>query len=28
VQRLMLPIVDYKPYVREVEVLISSRSVV
>lgn len=27
VQRLMLPIVDYKPYVREVEVLISSRSI-
>jgi polyisoprenyl-phosphate glycosyltransferase len=28
VQRLMLPIVDYRPYVREVEVLISSRSIV
>ncbi|HEV2578526.1 MAG TPA: glycosyltransferase [Acidobacteriaceae bacterium] len=27
VQRLMLPIVDYKPYVRDVEVLISSRSI-
>src|SRR5215472_4144006 len=26
VQRLMLPIIDYKPYVKEVEVLISSRS--
>lgn len=26
VQRLMLPIVDYRPYVREVEVLIASRS--
>jgi glycosyltransferase involved in cell wall biosynthesis len=28
VQRLMLPIVDYKPYVKEVEVLLSSRSMV
>jgi glycosyltransferase involved in cell wall biosynthesis len=28
VQRLMLPIVDYKPYVKEVEVLLSSRSIV
>jgi len=26
VQRLMLPIIDYKPYVKEVEVLIASRS--
>ena len=28
VQRLMLPIVDYRPYVKEVEVLLSSRSIV
>ena len=27
VQRLMLPIIDYKPYVKEVEVLIASRSI-